>query len=50
MLNKEKALQTPKAAARVFFFVDRRFGISNLELIQDIMNIVVLEVDSSNIN
>ena len=38
VLNKEKALQTPKSDAG-FFFVDKRFETSNLNLIKDIINI-----------
>jgi hypothetical protein len=39
MLNKEKALHPPSASAG-FFFVYKRFEISNLKLVDDIFKIV----------
>ena len=40
VLNKEKALLRQQQG---FFFVDKRFEISNLELIRDMAGIVKLE-------
>jgi len=45
VLNKEKALHTPSMFAG-FFFVDKRFEISNLDLIREMAEIIYLDQDS----
>ncbi len=39
-LNKEKSLSASSVGCRGFFFVDKRFELSNLDLVKGLMEVV----------